>query len=89
MKGSPVRVRASALRNTCKSVPSVVSLEDDDECAGTSASHEPVNGPPSRCCRDELCGSGALAHDINDFGHASGNADVPYVTKLKRGMSAP
>jgi probable HAF family extracellular repeat protein len=34
-------------------------------------------------------GFGALAYDVNDLGHASGNADVPYVTKLKRGMSAP
>jgi probable HAF family extracellular repeat protein len=34
-------------------------------------------------------GSFALAYDINDLGHASGNAGVPYVTKLKRGMSAP
>jgi uncharacterized membrane protein len=34
-------------------------------------------------------GSFALAYDINDVGHASGNAGVPYVTKLKRGMSAP
>jgi probable HAF family extracellular repeat protein len=34
-------------------------------------------------------GFGALAYDINDLGHASGNADVPYVTKLKRGMSTP
>jgi probable HAF family extracellular repeat protein len=34
-------------------------------------------------------GFGALAYDINDLGHASGVADVPYVTKLKRGTSAP
>jgi hypothetical protein len=31
----------------------------------------------------------ANAYDINDLGHASGVADVPYVTKLKRGTSAP
>lgn len=34
-------------------------------------------------------GFGALAYDINDLGHASGVADVPYVTKLKRGTSVP
>jgi hypothetical protein len=34
-------------------------------------------------------GLGATAYDINDPGHATGNAGVPYVTKLKRGTSAP
>jgi probable HAF family extracellular repeat protein len=34
-------------------------------------------------------GFSALAYDINDLGHASGNSQVPYVTKLKRGTSAP
>jgi hypothetical protein len=34
MKGSPVRVRASALKIPCKSASSVVSVEDDDERAG-------------------------------------------------------
>jgi probable HAF family extracellular repeat protein len=31
----------------------------------------------------------ALAYDINDLGHASGVADVPYVYKAKRGTSLP
>jgi probable HAF family extracellular repeat protein len=34
-------------------------------------------------------GIGATAYDINELGHASGNAGVPYLTKLKRGTSAP
>jgi probable HAF family extracellular repeat protein len=34
-------------------------------------------------------GFSALAYDINDLGHASGNADVPYVTKAKRGTVLP
>lgn len=29
-------------------------------------------------------GSGALAYDVNDLGHATGVADVPYTTKPKR-----
>jgi len=34
-------------------------------------------------------GFSALAYDVNDLGHASGVADVPYITKTKRGTSAP
>jgi probable HAF family extracellular repeat protein len=34
-------------------------------------------------------GFGALAYDINDLGHASGVADVPYTTKARRGTLTP
>jgi probable HAF family extracellular repeat protein len=34
-------------------------------------------------------GFSALAYDINDLGHASGVADVPYATKTKRGTLTP
>ncbi len=69
------------------------AINDDGQIVG----YAPGGGPAQLWDRQTGLGQlpafpggfSSLAYDINDLGHASGVADVPYVTKLKRGTSAP